>query len=153
MTLDPIAMATRGYVCGAGPDPISIATGGYICILVAELDRLADPRRFREPFDLGYYRTKYAARIQRERTVTPAQAEEILAGLDVQGQSLRADLEELELEIGIYLDAEAEKKIIVGDVAQILAGLEEARQLVLDARKRQNNEIAAIAAVMMMYYH
>lgn len=31
MTLDPISIATRGYVCGAGPDDIAIATMGYVC--------------------------------------------------------------------------------------------------------------------------
>ena len=31
MTLDPIAIATQGYVCGEGPDGISIATRGYVC--------------------------------------------------------------------------------------------------------------------------
>ncbi len=35
MTLDPISIATRGYVCGDGPDAIAIALRGYICIGVA----------------------------------------------------------------------------------------------------------------------
>jgi len=32
MTLDPISIATAGYVCGVGPDAIAIATMGYVCI-------------------------------------------------------------------------------------------------------------------------
>lgn len=31
-TLDPISIATKGYVCGLGPDGISIATRGYVCM-------------------------------------------------------------------------------------------------------------------------
>lgn len=31
MTLDPVSIATRGYVCGTGPDDIAIATMGYVC--------------------------------------------------------------------------------------------------------------------------
>lgn len=31
MTLDPISIATMGYVCGDCPDPIAIATLGYVC--------------------------------------------------------------------------------------------------------------------------
>lgn len=29
--LDPISIATSGYVCGDGPDSIAIATHGYVC--------------------------------------------------------------------------------------------------------------------------
>lgn len=35
MTLDPISIATAGYVCGSGPDPIAIATDGYVCFAEA----------------------------------------------------------------------------------------------------------------------
>lgn len=31
MTLDPISIATTGYVCGSGPEPIAMATRGYVC--------------------------------------------------------------------------------------------------------------------------
>ena len=31
MTLDPISIATAGYVCGGCPDPIAIGTLGYVC--------------------------------------------------------------------------------------------------------------------------
>ncbi len=31
MTLDPISIATKGYVCGTGPNDIAIATKGYVC--------------------------------------------------------------------------------------------------------------------------
>lgn len=31
MNLNPIAIATQGYVCGGNPDSIAIATQGYVC--------------------------------------------------------------------------------------------------------------------------
>lgn len=31
MTLEPISIATKGYVCRFVPDPIAIATKGYVC--------------------------------------------------------------------------------------------------------------------------
>lgn len=53
-TLDPIAIATHGYVCDETLEPISIATHGYVCIVVlrggssggplaAEYDRWKSP--------------------------------------------------------------------------------------------------------------
>ncbi len=156
MTLDPIAMATRGYVCGPGPDPISIATYGYVCVLVAvEEGRFGDPatKRRPEPFDLGYYKTKYGPRLRREQLVTVAEAEQIVTELQAQAPDFQADLESIEGEIAIYLDAQALDKIVVGGVAQQLADLEAARDMVLQARKQQNDEVAAIVAVIQMYYH
>ena len=35
MTLDPISIATAGYVCGAVPDDVSIALDGYVCFAEA----------------------------------------------------------------------------------------------------------------------
>ncbi len=40
MTLDPISIATKGYVCGSGPDDIAIATKGYVCIVAVPPARL-----------------------------------------------------------------------------------------------------------------
>jgi hypothetical protein len=31
MTLEPISIATKGYVCNFDLDPIAIATKGYVC--------------------------------------------------------------------------------------------------------------------------
>lgn len=31
-TVDPISIATLGYVCGGNPDDIAIATIGYVCL-------------------------------------------------------------------------------------------------------------------------
>lgn len=31
MTLNPISIATKGYVCGGCPRPLAIATKGYVC--------------------------------------------------------------------------------------------------------------------------
>ena len=31
MILDPISIATGGYVCGSAPSSIPIATDGYVC--------------------------------------------------------------------------------------------------------------------------
>ncbi len=31
MTLEPISIATKGYICNFDPDPIAIATKGYVC--------------------------------------------------------------------------------------------------------------------------
>lgn len=30
--LEPISIATAGYVCGTGPASLSIATDGYVCL-------------------------------------------------------------------------------------------------------------------------
>lgn len=35
MNLEPIAIATRGYVCSGAPDDIAIATQGYACVVQA----------------------------------------------------------------------------------------------------------------------
>lgn len=35
MTLDPIAIATIGYVCNSAIAPITRATHGYVCVTVA----------------------------------------------------------------------------------------------------------------------
>lgn len=32
MTLNPISIATKGYICDGCPRPIAIATKGYVCI-------------------------------------------------------------------------------------------------------------------------
>lgn len=31
--LEPISIATKGYVCTFSPEPIAIATKGYICVI------------------------------------------------------------------------------------------------------------------------
>lgn len=38
MTLDPISIATAGYVCGGNPNSLSIATRGYICTAVQVIE-------------------------------------------------------------------------------------------------------------------
>lgn len=38
MSLDPISIATAGYVCGTGPNAISIATNGYVCTEIVIVD-------------------------------------------------------------------------------------------------------------------
>ena len=44
MTLEPISIATKGYVCFNGtdycPDDIAIATKGYVCIADVVVERL-----------------------------------------------------------------------------------------------------------------
>jgi len=53
MTLEPISIATKGYVCRFVPDPIAIATKGYVCadrFVVGGGDSLIQRRR-REELD------------------------------------------------------------------------------------------------------
>ena len=59
MTLEPISIATKGYICFNGtdycPDDIAIATKGYVCVAdvppVARLDGGDSSRRHKQMLD------------------------------------------------------------------------------------------------------
>lgn len=81
MTLEPISIATKGYVCFNGtdycPDDIAIATKGYVCIADVVVERLNggdSSRRHKQMLD-----TSLDALLARED-------EEILAVITVMGR-------------------------------------------------------------------
>jgi len=88
--LEPISIATGGYIgpipssSDQCPAPIAIATDGYVRFAFVDQVGLADPytgpNRFPqrpqhppgwEPFDLSYFRTKYARQRQDVEQITP----------------------------------------------------------------------------------
>ncbi len=115
--------------------------GGLVVTLPA-LDRLADPSIRREPFDLGYWRSRYG--ITSEQNIyTFDEAEQAVTDLNVYGQELAGDLD--------YLEGSLAAAMLFDDELHV-AELNLARDMVLAARRRQDDELAAIVAVLEMFY-
>ena len=55
MTVDPISVATEGYVCEQKPNDISIATHGYVCISAIVTATVQASRRVMVAM-VGYFR-------------------------------------------------------------------------------------------------
>lgn len=110
--------------------------------LAVTLPRLADPTIRREPFDLGYWRTRYGV-VDEKNLYTFDEAEQAVEALQTLGQDIQADLDYLEGSLAAAL---------LFDTDQHVSDLELARDMVLAARRRQNDELAAIVAVLQMYY-
>ena len=106
MTLEPISIATAGYVCGEGPDPIAIAHLGYVCEAEAQVIG-GDPdgawARAR-----AYYERRRRAR-RAERPPEPVRVEEELDDIDEIVAELEAELAALERTDAALLRLELEE--------------------------------------------
>lgn len=93
MSLDPISIATKGYVCDGCPNPIAIGTWGYVCEVAAAVGG-GDPEgaweRIRRRYDAERRRRRPEV-VSRE--TVPVGDE--LADLEEQIAQLQAELEEL----------------------------------------------------------
>ena len=107
MTLDPISIATAGYVCGEGPDPIAIGTLGYVCegeVAVRGGDPEGAWEKARRQFE-RFRRQRREAHVSHETPVSPTEhldeldriIEEIEAELAALRESELAQLDLAEL--------------------------------------------------------
>lgn len=161
--------------------PFALISLGLIVLEVdEELGKLADPRT-REPWDPDYYRWKYRKAKPRDLPDTPEPVRsnvmpELLARdatatqlerLERKNAQTERDILELEayirevelgLESGIAAELAAqEAEILAQDelMARLAENVSLAREtllVVLEARRRHQNQIAAIEAVIRVYY-
>lgn len=172
MILDPIALATEGQLAPAAGGkfclaPLTLASGGVIVLEVDDDAKLADPRTFKEPFDLGYYRTKYGKRQQRPVPTSEAVADVVdlsdyLEQLareqreeDVQRTRLR--IREQNTEVTERLDRlEAERLELESRLETLAVKHEAVLEAILlaklELRRHRNEEAAAIAVAMFYFY-
>ncbi len=120
MTLDPISIATAGYVCGGCPDPIAIGTLGYVCA-VERAVRGGDPEgAWGDRY--AYFRRRQRQLRESERTVsreTPAELveeidwlDEVITDLEEQLAAIRLeDTTLLKLDLAALEEAQREREL------------------------------------------
>ncbi len=180
MIISPISMGTRGawgpvsHSADFAPTSLALGSRGVIrlgFVPVDVPDKLADPRaRFSEPFDLSYYRWRYGkaiadkeqlreieldkvalAEAEKRREITEQEQE--VATLQAYVRELSAGLETgLAAELAGKEKTEALQAKIITRLEQNLVDAREALLLAMDALRRQNNEKAALLAVMDFYF-
>lgn len=156
--LDGMTLAMEGQPLALTEDddfaiqPFAMATIGVVVCPLLELDeKLADPRsRWDRVWDRQYYERRYAreiaAQAMRETpvlTLEKPEAEQELA-------TITQDIVALELRLQ-EIAAQAMRRAIE-DVSAELAELSEWLDVARARRRRQNNDLAAMTAVLMIYH-
>lgn len=165
----------------SGCDTLVFATGGR-WYRGAALPKLADPasKAWREPWDLDYYRWKYRDKKpkarkepQRENRMRELLEADVslpadkLARLEAKNAQTEIDILELEtyirevsrgIETGLAQElaaqelAAAQQAELIDRLQQNVIDAREALLVALEARRRHQNQIAAIEAVIRTYY-
>lgn len=135
-----------------------------------DADKLADPyvgpARFREPFDRGYYLWKYGppqALLDAQEARAPQLYDDAVEELEHGVTDTAEDIFELqeyirEITAGlesnlIELDLEAKAQVaMIERLEQNVGQAREVLLLALETRRQQQNELAAIEAIIQMYY-
>jgi hypothetical protein len=159
--LDGMTLAMEGTPLALTEDgdyaiqPFALDTIGIVVCPLLELDeKLADPRTGRHRlWDRAYYRRKYE-RVLKSRDLLepppPVRSSVIQEALETEIATITADIASLELRA-----LELTTKSTDQDTMARLVEIQEVTNwlvLARDRRRRQNNELAAITAVVMIYH-
>lgn len=124
-------------------------------------DKLADPggKKYREPFDYGYYVWKYGKPGQKVESVEAVdieidaeQSQAISQDLQDRSLELNDDLARIEVELFNYLQAKGDTLQATNFISEQVELLKQLRQHLLEVKKAKNNELAIILAIIEYFF-
>jgi hypothetical protein len=109
------------------------------------------PRHW-EPFDLSYFRWKYARDRERVDVVelAPPAAHAFKRSVEDRADEIDEDIEQLEAEIARFEGANARQRKVIGDVEAAIAQVQAVLELAIGARQRQQEELAMILIIVSL---